>query len=60
MKRKSTGENDEKKEKPPRRHIKAVINEEERQLRKEMHRKCECVIYHNQYESLEKKRENES
>ena len=35
---------EDKPEKPVRRHPRAVMNEEERQLRKEMHRKCECVI----------------
>ena len=47
MKKKNIGDNDERKEKTTKRHNKAVINEEERQLRKEMHRKCECVIICN-------------
>ena len=58
MKKKNTGENEEEKERTTKRHNKAVINEEERQLRKEMHRKCECVIVFYQYECLEKKRED--
>ena len=44
MKKDIDEEYEDKPEKPVRRHPRAVMNEEERQLRKEMHRKCECVI----------------